>query len=182
MRFVVALLLLAALAGCLTPGRHALQHLDFRLRGKIAVRVDQEAFSASFDWRQAGPRYEIELWGPLGQGRTRLSGDDSMLSIADGRGEMLRSTDAAALMEKNLGWAVPMASLRHWVRGGYDPAVPAANRSYAQDGHLRTFEQLGWAVYLQRWSDTAIGPAPGRIIATQAGRRIVVVCRDWSLE
>ena len=182
MRLFGALLLLLALAGCLAPGGITTANLDFRLRGKLAVRVDQEAFSASFDWRQAADRYQIELWGPLGQGRMRLRGDDSGLRVTDGRGDTWRGADAIALMEESLGWAVPTTALRHWVRGGYDPATPATEQRYAEDGHLRTFEQLGWTVRLQRWGETAIGPAPGRIVATRAGRRVVVVCRDWSLD
>ena len=182
MRGLGALLVLLALAGCAVPGgRSTLENLDFRLRGKLAVRVDQTAFSASFNWRQAGDRYEIELWGPLGQGRVRLRGDDSALSVTDGRGETWRGANAAALMEESLGWSAPTKALRHWVRGGYDPATPATQQSY-EDGRLRTFEQLGWTVLLERWSETAVGPAPGRVVATREGRRVVVVCRDWSRE
>lgn len=181
MRRLGALLLLLALAGCLLPGRSNMENLDFRLRGKLAVRVEQTAFSASFDWRQAEGRYEIELWGPLGQGRVRLRGDDSTLSVTDSRGETWHGANATALMEQSLGWSVPTAALRHWVRGGYDPATPATKQRY-QDGHLRTFEQLGWTVRLRRWNETAIGPAPGRVVAHREGHRIVVVCRDWSAD
>ena len=178
-----------ALAGCVAIDRSEMSNLDFRLRGKIAVRfqdpdhVDRsggKAFTASFDWRQAGARYEIDLWGPLGQGHIRISGNGSALRVTDSRGETLRNANASALMEQALGWAVPTNTLRHWVRGRYDPSAPATIRGYAEDGRLKQFEQLGWAVRVLRWHDAAIGPAPGKIVAEQAHRRIVVVCRDWS--
>ena len=160
-----------------------MSNLDFRLRGKIAVRVDradQEAFAASFDWRQAGRRYEIDLWGPLGQGRIRISGDGLALSVTDSRGETLRGASAVALMEQALGWSAPTTALQHWVRGRYDPSTPATIQGYAENGRLNQFEQMGWTVRVHRWRDTAVGSAPGKIVATQEGRRIVVVCRDWS--
>ena len=59
---------------------------DFRLGGKIAVRGGAEAFSASFDWAQRGETYDVEFWGPLGQGRVRLRGDATRLTVTDSRG------------------------------------------------------------------------------------------------
>ena len=192
MWLLAALLLWFALAGCVAIDSSEMSNLDFRLRGKIAVRVDRadragrvgragrEAFTASFDWRQAGARYEIDLWGPLGQGHIRISGNGPALSVTDSRGETLHGARAGALMEQALGWSVPTTTLRHWVRGRYDPSTPAAIQGYAEDGRLKQFEQLGWTVRVQRWRDAAIGPAPGKIVAEQAQRRIVVVCHDWS--
>lgn len=185
MRILCSLLLLLAVAGCLAPGGSALTHLDFRLRGKIAVRTEQEAFSAAFDWRQAGRRYQIDLWGPLGQGHIRLRGDGSTLSLTDSGGAVWRGDDAVALMDQTLGWSVPTTALRHWVRGRYDPSLPAtplAEQEGADDERLHQFEQLGWTVRASRWRDTAIGPAPGRIVAERNGRRIVVASREWSLD
>ncbi len=168
----------------MTPGRSAMSDLDFRLRGKIAVRTDQGAFSASFDWRQARRRYAIDLWGPLGQGHVRLRGEGSTLSVTDRHGETLHSANAIGLMEDALGWSVPITALRHWVRGRYDPSTPArpaTEENHAEDGQ-HEFEQMGWSVRALRWRDTAIGPAPGKVIAVQNGRRIVLVCRAWSLD
>ena len=185
-RLLAVLLSWFALAGCVAVDKSEMANLDFRLRGKIAARFDRvdgagrEAFTASFDWRQAGVHYEIDLWGPLGQGHIRISGDGSALSVTDGRGETLRDASASALMEQALGWSVPTTTLRHWVRGRYDPSAPAAIQGYAEDGRLKQFEQLGWTVRVLRWHDAPIGAAPGRIVAEQAHRRIVVVCRDWS--
>ena len=180
MRILAPLLLLFALAGCVVLGKSEMSNPDFRLRGKIAVRVDQEAFAASFDWRQAGRRYEIDLWGPLGQGRMRVSGDGSALSVTDSRGETVRGASATVLMEQALGWSVPVTALRHWVRGRYDPSTPATVQGQAENGRLTQFEQMGWTVRVERWHDTAVGSVPSKIVAAQEGRRIVVACRDWS--
>lgn len=176
----VLALLFSACAAPRLGGLDALPALDFRIRGKIAVRGAGDAFSASFDWRQAGERFEIELWGPFGQGRAQVRGRGGAASITDDRGVTRQGADAAALMRDVLGWSAPTAALRHWVRGRYDPAMPTTEEKRAEDGRLAAFEQLGWAVRLSRWRDTAIGPAPARIVLARDGRRIVVACKEWA--
>ena len=154
---------------------------DFRLRGKIGVRdrsPDGGSFSASFDWIQAGDAFAIELWGPLGQGRTRLVGDDDMLTVTDAHGVTLAG-ESQALMQEHLGWSAPVSVLRHWIRGRLAPGRRAKGLDRDAEGHLTGFEQLGWAVELSRWQQGAAGPVPGRIRATRDGRRITVVCKEW---
>ena len=155
---------------------------DFRLRGKIGVRdrsSTEQSFSASFDWVQAGDAFAIELWGPLGQGRTRLAGNDETLTVTDARGVTLAGESPEALMQRHLGWSAPVNVLQHWIRGRLAPGSRANALDHDPAGHLTGFEQLGWAVELSRWQDSATGPLPGRIRATRHGRRITVVCKEW---
>ncbi|MDE0659810.1 MAG: lipoprotein insertase outer membrane protein LolB [Gammaproteobacteria bacterium] len=155
---------------------------DFRLRGKIGVR-DQSSpagsFSASFDWIQAGDAFAIELWGPLGQGRTRLTGDDEALTVTDAHGVTLAGKSPEALMQEHLGWSAPVHVLQYWIRGRLAPGQNATALERDADGHLTRFEQLGWAVELSRWRQSAAGTFPSRVRATRHDRRITVVCKEW---
>ena len=181
--FILALFLTFTLSSCtvLAPLEEGLD-ADFRLRGKIGV-VDpssaQGAFSASFDWVQAGNAFAIELWGPLGQGRTRLAGDDRTLTVTDSRGTTLAAETPQAMMQEHLGWSAPVAVLQHWIRGRLAPGNPAGALQRDADGRLTRFRQLGWTVELSGWQDNAAGPVPGRLRATRQGRRITVVCKEW---
>lgn len=155
---------------------------DFRLRGKIGVRDQSptgQAFSASFDWVQAGDAFAIELWGPFGQGRTRLTGDGGMLKVTDAHGATLAGETPEALMEEHLGWSAPVSVLHHWIRGRLAPGRRATALDRDGDGHLTRFRQLGWTVELSRWRETVAGSVPGRIRATRHDRRITVVCKEW---
>ena len=181
--FLIALLLSTMLSACtvISPLGEDLA-ADFRLRGKIGVR-DQSptggSFSASFDWIQAGDAFAIELWGPLGQGRTRLTGDDQTLTVTDARGVTLAGESPEALMQEHLGWSAPVNVLQYWVRGRLAPRLRANGLDRDAEGNLTGFQQLGWAVELSRWQQSAAGPVPGRIRATRHGRRITVVCKEW---
>lgn len=160
---------------------------DFRLRGKIGVRgvnnsdgaSNGGAFSASFDWVQAGDAYRIELWGPFGQGRVRLAGDSRGVTITDARGRSVLEEAPEVLMERELGWSAPVDALRHWVQGTPAPGHGVGESEREGDERLVRFEQRGWVVELSRWRDHEGGELPGRVVATAPGRRVTVVCREW---
>lgn len=181
--FLIILLLTTMSSACavISPLGEGLA-ADFRLRGKIGVR-DQSptggSFSASFDWIQAGDAFAIELWGPLGQGRTRLTGDAETLTVTDASGVTLAGESPEALMQEHLGWSAPVNVLQYWIRGRPAPGRQATALDRDADGHLTGFNQLGWAVELSRWQESATGPLPGRVRATRHGRRITVVCKEW---
>lgn len=166
--------------GC-TVGRppEGVADADFRLRGKIAVRGPGDAFSASFDWIQTGDAFDIELWGPLGQGRVHLRGDGARLTVTNARGTTTSGIGAEPLMASALGWSVPIAALPYWVRGRYDPRSVVSGEYRGADGTLAGFQQLGWVVEVSRWRESALGPVPARVVATQRERRIVIVCKEW---
>ena len=180
-RWFVATLAAALLSPACTPLQPRFEgfaDFDFRVRGRIGARDGDEAFTASFDWRQAGERFAIELWGLMGQGRTLLLGDGRRLRVVDARGQVVEDADMDALMLRTLGWRAPIAALRHWVRGEVAPG-PAAGLAHDERGRLSRFRQLGWSVELRGWRSAAEGEVPGRVVAHKEERRITVVCKEW---
>ena len=190
--FALVLLPVLFALGCAATRQAQLQDVDFRLRGRIGLkepsaeahggRPRARALSTSFDWQQAGERFRIEFWGAFGQGRALLFGDGATVSLRDARGNVTSGVDVDALMEQTLGWAVPVAALRHWVRGRVDPSLAAAAEQRDSEGNLARFEQSGWTIRLSRWRQTAIGAAPGRVVAERAGRVVTVICKEWWLD
>ena len=158
---------------------------DFRLRGKIGVRTVGDpsggAFSASFDWVQAGDAYRIELWGPFGQGRARLVGDGQRVAVTDARGHTVAGERPEMLMHREFGWSAPVQALRYWVRGNPAPGVALTGAEHDADGRLTRFEQHGWVVELSRWRQREAGVVPGKIVATGLARRITIIGKQWSL-
>ena len=79
----------AALSGCTSlPPAVALESAEFTVQGRLGVRDGAEGFSSSFNWIQASDQFQIELWGPLGQGRTRLVGSGQEVTVYAADGEV----------------------------------------------------------------------------------------------
>jgi outer membrane lipoprotein LolB len=167
---------------------------DFELAGKLAVVDGANSVSARFRWRQTDDRFAIELWGPLGQGRLRLEGDGRTLRVLDAAGGVLTEGPHEAVMQRELGWTLPLAVLPDWVRGRPHAGMAATAEKTDDVGRLVGFRQLDWSVELGRWSPApatrataaqerveqqALPERPARISASRGQYRVRVAVSDW---
>lgn len=156
-----------------------MDELNFQILGKIGVKQAGDGFSANFDWRQhTQARYEIDVWGPLGQGRTQLKGDQGAMQVSRGD-QVLALGQPDEVMLAHLGWSIPLDVLPAWIRG-----VPAAqygvdDRRFDDQGRFVEFTQAGWAVTLDRYDQRKDIMTPGRIKASQADKTITVIVREY---
>lgn len=175
----------------------------FVLRGKLGVVDARDSFSARFLWQQQGDAFDIELWGPLGQGRVRLTGRDGSMALVEGDGTVIDSGTPDAVMRRHLGFSLPMAVLPAWVRGAPAAGHRVSGRVVDGDGRLTAFRQLGWTVALERFGaveggdvpvSAGAGPAatpastptatpatllPHRITASRGDYRVRLAVSDW---
>ena len=166
------------LAGCVSQPLDREESWDFRVLGKLAVKDAQTGHSARFDWRQVGRIYDVEVWGPLGQGRTRLVGDATRMTVTRGA-EVLANGHPDDVMMAHLGWVVPVDALPAWLRG--DPYPELALASVVEDAHGRmtSFHQAGWTVDFERYKVFGAEEKPGRITAVRGDYRVRVVIGDY---
>jgi outer membrane lipoprotein LolB len=162
--------------------RAQLQRDDsFTLKGRLAVAAGEEGFSAGLRWRQRGGEGLIELDGPFGVGGLRLQLRGEAIELTTSRGERLDGDAARGELERRLGFALPLESLRYWVRGVPDPATGAQERLDPAAPRLAGLAQDGWAVeYPVYLDDPAAGVLPRRLSAVRAGTRLRLVIETWA--
>jgi outer membrane lipoprotein LolB len=157
------------------------QRADFTLKGRLAVAAGEEGFSAGLRWQQRDADGLIELDGPFGVGGLRLQVRGAALELTTARGERLDGAAARGELERRLGFALPLESLRYWVRGVPDPARAADERLDATAQRLAGLAQGGWTVdYAAYVEDPAGGPLPRRLSAVREGARLRLVIEAWS--
>ena len=152
----------------------------FVVKGKLAVRLPDDGFSSSFLWQHEPGHDEIELWGPLGQGRSRMVGDARGVTVYTAKGEVYRERSAEAGMRRWLGFSLPLSALTHWVRGEAAPGYPAATRVTAADGELLLLEQLSWRLEYSRYGTADGRRLPGKIVATREDVKVTLLPAEWS--
>ena len=165
------------LAGCVSVPPMS-SGTDFSIKGKIGVVDGGESRSARFVWRQSGERFEIDLWGPLGQGQTRLRGTPDRLEFIDADGDVRTSGSPEALMLAELGWSLPLSLLLDWLQGRPSPQAPVADAKSDPEGSLTRFRQLGWQVRFDRAKKAPADTPPRRITAEMPGYRVRVVVSE----
>ncbi|MGA8277991.1 MAG: lipoprotein insertase outer membrane protein LolB [Rhodanobacteraceae bacterium] len=183
----------AGLVGCTTPlvkpdlahlavqraREHALAaQTRWRLEGRLAVSDGRNGGSGTFEWRQDGARFRVEVHAPI-TGRTwTLAGDESHAVLSGVRAEPVEGADAADLLERELGWHVPVEELSTWVRGMR--AAGPAEIEFRADGRPAEINQDGWKVRYRDY-DSGRNPAlPTKIFADHGAWRVRVSVQRWS--
>ena len=117
------------------------------LRGKIGVEQDGKPYTARFYWLAPQPdSYRIDLWGPLGQGRVRLEGDALRLTVRDAQNRLLADGPPAQVMQRQLGWSLPITLARAWMLGRPADTPPTSGVLRDEQGRLLAFQQQGWRI------------------------------------
>ncbi|MCP4842190.1 MAG: outer membrane lipoprotein LolB [Halieaceae bacterium] len=170
-------------AGDWNTHRQQLISLDqWRAEGKVALRSAQGADSASLMWQQHGDNTDLLLSGPIGLGATRIHSDGKHLDINRG-GELQRidisSPDAIA---RATGWDLPLAALRHWLKGA--PAPDLAIQSLDLDpkqGLLSHLRQADWDIHYQHYREFDGLRLPTRLHIKRGSTEARILIAQWQL-
>lgn len=152
--------------------RSALQEWPrFDLRGRVAVASGEQGFTAALRWAQRAEASRLELDGPLGVGGVRLEFVNGRLADEATRSEL----------ERRLGFALPVESLRYWLLGVPDPARTAEEALAADATRLDSLQQDGWTVRFPAYAGVAGAnyELPRRIEASRAGVRVRLLVESW---
>lgn len=151
----------------------------WELKGRIAVSVKRQAWTASLQWAQERQDYQINIIAPLGQGSLELQGNRQGVTMRVARGKVLYAQAPETLMRKSLGWAAPVSGLRYWVRGLPVPGKRINKLSLDDNGRVTEMEQSGWQISYSRYSSRRGVELPGKVALQNGGIRLRLVIRDW---
>jgi outer membrane lipoprotein LolB len=142
-----AVFAVAGLAACATlePAPTA-QPPAFEFGGRLAVRSSTQAFSSMVRWTQQQGRDEIWLSTPLGQSVAHLTADRTGATLTGAEGKQYRAASVESLTQSALGWRLPLAPLRYWLRGTPAPWLPQSAAVYDTQQRLMELTQAEWHV------------------------------------
>ena len=165
---------------------HLLARADhWVLQGKIGISGEvngkKDGGSGTLTWNQNGDSYEFVVRGPVGSKSFRLSVTPDGAVLDGLEGGPVRSPDAESLVQKALGWRVPLRDLRAWVLGLRADSGPAELR-FGEDGLPSTLSQDGWTVSYPDW-DTRRQPAvPDKVFAENPPNKVRLSVESWSFQ
>jgi outer membrane lipoprotein LolB len=151
---------------------------QFTAQGRIGVAAGSDGFQGHLRWNQDGVRSTVNLDGPLGVGAVRIVDDAGKLTLTNSSGEALDSEAARESLVRHMGFEPPLNSLRYWLQGVPDPAVPSSENLSAQ-GYLDSLAQSGWTVTFNDYMQTADGALPKRITVTRDKVRVKLSIEAW---
>ncbi|MGH8091558.1 MAG: lipoprotein insertase outer membrane protein LolB [Rudaea sp.] len=195
MRLVLALTLLT-LAACApmrvreTPAALAAQQARetrlapqtrWNLTAHIGVSNGRDGGSGDLAWEQNGEAFHFTVRAPVTGKAWTLSGDAGHAVLEGVDPQPDTDSDAQRLLHDRLGWDVPLADLRAWVRGLRAPGS-AATVQYDERNLPAVIEQDGWRVEYRDWFADRDPPLPRKVFASRADARVRMAIESWKVD
>jgi outer membrane lipoprotein LolB len=147
------------------------------LNARMYVGNGKDGGSGDLTWVQDGDHYNLTVSFPGRQ--VKLSGDagGALLEGADKAGPV-RGPDAESLMDKALGFRVPLADLRAWVMA-VRASGKAADVHFGADGLPSELLQDGWTITYPEWNPAAQPRLPVKVYAARTPYIVKLARMDW---
>lgn len=153
---------------------------NWTVRGRIAVQMAQHGGSASVFWQQQNQNYAIELFGPLGVGAVYLNGTPGQILLTSSKGEHLQATTPEILIQRALGWNLPVTNLKYWIRG-----IPvqgqAKTTQFNNQGQLSQLQQDGWTINYLNYFTVQNVYLPQQILLQGQGLVVKIFIDNWEI-
>ncbi len=157
--------------------RFALQE-RWSLTARLAVSNGEDGGNGELAWKQDGDAFDFIVHAPVTGKTWRLHGDAQAATLEGVRDGVLSGTNATELLQRETGWAVPMAQLRYWIRAMRAPEGRAQLVFDAQ-GLPAELTQAGWKVEFRDWMEGEPPLLPRKVFATRGKARVRVVVEQW---
>jgi outer membrane lipoprotein LolB len=179
------MLLMTGCATAPTPTPVAVQRAPFvdapfSFNGRISVKYGMNHDATDLHWQHRGYD-DITLLGPLGYTAARIYRDANGATLDDAYGKHYAAADADSLMEKTLGWSVPLTDLRYWIVANPSPEGEAKELRN-KNGQLETLFQQGWEIRYVRYTTTKADALPLEINMVRAGIDVIVKVDKWEAQ
>jgi outer membrane lipoprotein LolB len=153
---------------------------QFEFNSRIAIANGEEGSSGSFDWQQSGTHTSAQLAGPLGIGGVQIDADGDVLLVTASNGISLQGNAARLVMQRALGFELPLVSFGYWLRGCDDPAT-AAERTLDGEQRLAVLSQDGWQINYESYQQVGVYALPQRLNMSRDQLRLKFNIQSWSL-
>lgn len=152
--------------------------------GVIGIRVNNKGESANVFWKVKSKNdYVIQIYGTAGLGAISITGrPDGSVIFKDSNGKETYAKNVEDLMQKRLGWSLPVQGLYYWGRGLPAP-IASKELSLNRYGLMSSIAQSGWEIeYYDYKMYNNTYPLPSRITLHQGNLNIKLVIKSWSVD
>ena len=127
----------------------ALTHWD--IQGAFSIQHQGKSEIANYTWQQRNhANYNIHISSTLNAYVVNVVGDKNGVILYQNNEKPLTASTPTELLEKTIGFSLPIDNLYYWVSG---LAAPGKNtQTTDQYGHLLTLDQSGWHVEFSRYT------------------------------
>ena len=153
------------------------QRVSWQYNAKVGVRTPKASEAANLVWQREHDTHKVRLFGPLGAGTVIIDFDSHGVVISDSKGEVHRGRSAERLLNRIVGWPIPLEALTFWLFALPNPST-VYQYQLSDDGRVSALRQLGWEIHYSAYQQFDNGDwLPRKVVARKAVREGEVVVR-----
>ena len=148
------------------------------LHGKIGVKTGKKGKggSATLKWNYLPDNQKIDLYGPFGGGRVKITAGSDSAVLKDNQGRVIEGRSASEVLYQRLGWQVPFNELILWSRGLHNDEAEDIRVDAA--GRLKSLNQGMWHVEYQEYRTVNNLVLPRKLTITLLPDRMEIYDKD----
>lgn len=154
---------------------------EWSMRGRLAVSNEEDGGSGNFRWSKSASGSQMNFHGALGRGAWALEASNQVAEMTLADGTIHRADTVDELVQREVGWKIPVESLSWWVRGLAEPGEFQV-RMIDNNGDISKLQQNGWDIIFDRYRVIEGISLPTRLTALQGVWKVKLAIRDWYLE
>lgn len=156
----------------------------WRITGAFGVKqLNQRSIIANYEWQQFDRGYRIHIISSLGLYSIEIHGSKKNVILWKNGTEPMAAKTPEGLMQKALGWSLPISNLQYWIK---DMPAPQKHGIYKVKydcfGHMIALQQDGWTLHFGSFSTKAGGiDLPQAIVMDRYNMSVKIVMKEWLL-
>ena len=147
--------------------------------GKIAFSDANEGGNANLTWQQQQTSFAISLYGPFRTETIDISGRPGQVTLTNGKGVAYQASSAEEIIQRQLGWTIPVSGLMYWAKGIPIPGMPIDKIKLTSENRLATLQQQGWKIEYLEYKAFARYVLPTKIILSYQNIKIKLIFKNW---
>lgn len=188
-RFVLLTILASLIAACTsqpqkqTPPPASVSAIkEWSTEGRVGIRTKDDAVSGNFDWHHTEQTFDLHIYGPFGQGSTKLTKDKEGKVTLYYKGKTVVGYDAGALLNQQLGWQFPVKQVVYWIKGQPYPNTPS-KITYRSGSKLASkIIQDGWTINYEKYTSDQGLSLPQKLQVTRMPYRVNLIINQWNIQ
>lgn len=149
----------------------------WNIDGAFSIKQPHQSAIASYDWQQRGGSYNIRIHSALDAYTADISGRPGYVTLQRSNKRRASARSPEQLMQRQLGWHLPISNLFYWMRGL--PAPGKYQAKFDAFSHLVYLRQAGWDVQFSNYLPVGKVDLPRTLQLNNRQIAVKIVVKHW---
>lgn len=151
----------------------------WEINGAFSIQNKGKINLANYDWKQDKNKYHIEIRSTLNLYSLLIEGRPKKVTLWESRNKPISAISPEELLQKRLGWSIPISNLSYWIKGLAAPEL--SKEKFDNYGHLISISQQDWQVNFSNYTTINSVDLPCILKINGHGLIIKMVIKNWRI-